>query len=158
MRKFLHILPAFGLALALMGMVPHSVAHAQAQSPHVALYALCSDLPNNTDCNNRDPIQQGCNDANVYSVYKTYFTGGYVELRYSPDCETNWSRVTSTVGNATITADIYRESGVDGGALHYSYTAGGTTLAYTNMVFAPNNKAYACGTINGHSGCTPTSA
>ncbi|NJO81708.1 MAG: DUF2690 domain-containing protein [Blastochloris sp.] len=57
-------------------------------------------------CNGKDPIAMGCaNDA--YTVTSAEITSngstiGRVDLRWSPSCQTNWSRVVSYVGGTNM--------------------------------------------------------
>lgn len=75
---------------------------------------------------------------------------GKVELRYSPSCATNWCRVTSLIGAASLAGSVKRQS--DG--VTCKYKLDNTTLIYTDMVYAKDLKAQACGSVNGHSACT----
>ncbi len=48
---------------------------------------LCSIVPNDGNCNNQDPIDQGCN-GDAYTVTTADIIGlAKVELRYSPKCQ-----------------------------------------------------------------------
>jgi hypothetical protein len=112
-----------------------------------ALAATCSG----NGCNGQDPAATGC-ASDGYTVASAPVTDPYgrvgtVELRYSPKCGTNWSRVTMSVATenvATIMAIIERSDG-----LHYDYGWSGRAPAglqiYGDMVYAPTTSARASG-------------
>jgi Protein of unknown function (DUF2690) len=58
-------------------------------------------------CDDHDPAVTGCADASSYTVETANITDptgaviGYVEVRYSPTCKTNWGRVTGFGAYAT---------------------------------------------------------
>ncbi len=106
-----------------------------------ALRAACSG----NGCNNIDPATTSC-PTGAYTVQtKTIYRNGtttpigYVELRWSPSCQTNWSRVTRTDGAYAegMYATIKRYSN---NVLVNSYTKfkSGSTQMWSNMVYAPN--------------------
>jgi hypothetical protein len=89
-------------------------------------------------CDNRDPIASGCNDARTYTVasdpLKYDASGsviGWLDLRYSPTCGTNWSRVRSNVGVQYLMMCIRRknETGL--------CSDGNYSTGWSNMVYAP---------------------
>ena len=102
-------------------------------------------------CNGLDPIATGCaSDAITVPVDggTVSFRTGTIELRYSPTCGTNWGRVTSSVGNAQLTVSIRRKDGL------FYLTVGNGTLLWSQMVYAPNVKAKACGSAGHYEDCT----
>ncbi len=113
--------------------------NSQSTSPN----ATCSASPNEANCNNQDPVKQGCNDG--YTVSTASFAQGKVELRYSPTCKSNWAKVTNFTGNGYTFAQIMREDGKS-----YSYDSYSSTV-YTNMVYSPVLKAKASGKACGSS-------
>ena len=114
----------------------------------------CANNPNDANCNGQDPINQGCN-ADAYTVSNGTVNIkdsqntviGYIELRYSNKCKSNWTRVTSLIGSKTLWARIERDDG-----LNYTFQINNTNTLYTDMVFAPVRKALAQGAflINNH--------
>jgi hypothetical protein len=82
-------------------------------------------------------------------VQTAVFSNSFVELRYSPTCGTNWGRVFSKVGPASLTIRIQRSDG-----LTYTFSGGNFNFAFVAMVFAPQVAARACGGVGGISGCT----
>lgn len=130
------------------------------------------------NCDYQDPIAEGCNQ-DAYTVGASTIDDaqgnqlGYVELRWSPSCQTNWARVTSTSGAIydprVMRVEIVRSSD---GAYEYLDTDGnqgngnnqggvdstgnttyqGTTVLYTDMLYSPISPASAIGTIDGHNG------
>ncbi len=102
-------------------------------------------------CDYLDPIATGCANGSEYTVYTANISGGRVELRWSPVCQTNWARVTSTIGATCLYGAVQRQS--DGATASYSLC--GTTSLYTDMLYSPG-PARACGDVNNRGlGCTP---
>ncbi len=105
----------------------------------------------------KDPKDKHC-DTDAYTVEKgtaeikddSGKVIGKVELRYSPRCKTNWCRVTSLIGAASLAGNVKRQSD----NFTCEYKLDNTTLMYTNMVTAPHVKAQAYGNVNGHSAYT----
>lgn len=128
---------------------------------------LCSGF----GCDLQDPIAMHCVDDSY--VVGTAIIGdsaekGYVDLIWSPSCQTNWARVTSTIGPIynphVMSVQISRASdgasefldtngqltsslggGAGGGGFGPSYQ--GTTTLYTDMLYSPG-PAVATGTID----------
>lgn len=98
-------------------------------------------------CDGLDPNATGCstgaNDtASTYLYNASGSIVGLLELRYSPTCGTNWSRVTSYVGIHNLYARVTRQS--DG----RSYAdVGNYQIIWSNMVYAYNIIACAAGEI-----------
>ena len=85
--------------------------------------ASCYDHPSATNCNGTNPHTVGC-ATDAYTVFNAQTpiydqtNGaliGYLELRYSPHCGTNWARTTFT-NPAYITPLYQRDTYVSGGA------------------------------------------
>jgi hypothetical protein len=147
MRRFFILLLPVMLLIALFGtfsQVATSYAHtAQPQRPHVT----CSGA----GCNGLDPEATGCaNDAYTVKVKggTVSFRTGRIELRYSPTCGTNWGRVTSTIGSAQLTVSIRRDDGL------FYFAVGSGIQMWSPMVYAPNSKAKACGSVGNFGDCT----
>jgi hypothetical protein len=102
-------------------------------------------------CNGGNPQTSGC-AASAYTVYHTlygiyHFTSlfGYVELRYSTGCGSNWSRVTVSYGPAEqVNAGIYNNVG-DSPQGNCYWDAWG---AYSCMLGGAAESDYADGSIN----------
>jgi hypothetical protein len=94
-------------------------------------------------CNGIDPSTTACpNDAftaQTRSIYRNTDNKyiGYVELRWSPTCKTNWARVTRTDGYYLegMDAMVTRYGGTP--VQQFSSHAGYTTI-WSNMVYAPS--------------------
>lgn len=122
-----------------------------------------------TNCNDLNPqgmCSQGAQtiiSASILNTY-TFVIWGLVELRWSPTCGTNWSRVSSYVGSqVTLDAQIrhpgYPPYDIDGD--YENYTSGfqtNTTQTWSNMVYSPDDPVEAIGIITKGgqaSGCAP---
>lgn len=114
---------------------------------------LCSQQPNDQNCNHQDSVKQDCNDdaSTVLVANISDNSGkviGEVDLRWSEKCKSNWARVVSNIGTAPISATVTRQS--DG--LRETYSSNQDSTIYTNMVYSPGS-AKACGVINGYQNC-----
>lgn len=89
---------------------------------------------NGAACNGQDPVVSGCDigATTLKTVKKGILWPIYVDQRFSPTCNTRWSRFRSNVGQPT-TATIIRNDG-----LTYSFYHNGT-LNYSDMVYCPRN-------------------
>ncbi|TMF45805.1 MAG: DUF2690 domain-containing protein [Chloroflexi bacterium] len=153
MRRFFPLLIGAVLVAALfVGTAYASVNKTNTNAnvsttPHLLPRVTCSG----DGCNGLDPEQAGC-AADAYTVKvsggKVSFRTGYVELRYSPTCGTNWARVISTVGNAQLTVSIRRKDGL------FYFSVGSGTRLWSPMVSAVNVKAKGCGSANHYEDCT----
>jgi hypothetical protein len=101
-------------------------------------------------CDNVDPIASGCSaDAYTVTSGRVYDFNhgnqylGIVELRYSPKCGTNWTRVTSAIGVTYLQAIVQR---FYVNPIYYN-DQGNYTSVWSNMVYAPSTKACSAGTI-----------
>lgn len=130
--------------VAALAAVPAAQASAQPAAPQVT----CSGY----GCDHQDPAATGCS-AGSYTVTSAPITigstvYGTVELRWSPTCQTNWSRVTVASGGSNPNAwwryaDVYRQSPYAYDL--FSYNGSGSPV-YGNMLYAPGC-ASASGTI-----------
>lgn len=141
MRRFFKVLLAATLLAALFaaytGVSRISASTAQQLLP------TCSG----NGCNNLDPISTDCaNDA--ITVSTVTFRTGIIQLRYSPNCGTNWGRVLSTIGNTQLWVSIRRDDG------RFYFTVGSGTRLWSPMVFARNVKARACGSAGHFEDCS----
>ncbi len=102
-RRFARIALILALFTALVGgTVVLAVA-----SP--AMAATCSG----NGCNGLDPIATGCQNSYTQLVGSSEIKNGsthygWIDLRYSPTCGTNWSRVRSDIGTQNLEAFIIR--------------------------------------------------
>ncbi len=95
-------------------------------------------------CDNLDPEQTGCANG-AYTVTSVATPEEVIQMRYSPQCGTNWSRVESKGNNNDVYLVLIQR--IDGVA----YGTKGLTgpVAWSRMVYAPTVKARACASING---------
>lgn len=104
---------------------------------NAAATATCS----HNGCNGQDPQTTGC-VVGAYTVQTATTPSLIIQLRYSPKCGTNWSRVISKQGSSHLFATIVRND-----RRSYVRSFGFSTLVYSQMVYAPIAKAQACGRI-----------
>jgi hypothetical protein len=125
------------LAAALTSVSIVTVTSTPAQAATCSGYGCDGLDPNATGCS------AGANDTGSTYLYNASGSiVGLLELRYSPACGTNWSRVTSYVGVRGLYARVTRES--DG----RSYAdVGNYQVVWSNMVYAYNITACATGEI-----------
>jgi hypothetical protein len=76
-------------------------------------------------CDGDDPAASGCS-ADAYTVTNAWgWSGGvrlHVELRWSPHCQTNWSRVTSGPWTYLEALAQYRDGSWGRGTEHFQFT------------------------------------
>jgi Protein of unknown function (DUF2690) len=101
-------------------------------------------------CDGRDPVQTGCS-AGAYTATTGYAyrsgqprfgdNGIVIELRYSPKCGTNWTRILFTGPAAPwvgVNIEVVRSNGAGiNGPKPWPYT-GRTQTLWGNMVYAPS--------------------
>lgn len=124
-------------------------------------------------CDFQSPVSTGCS-RDAYTVGRTYIDGGYVDLRWSPTCQTNWARTTSTSGvikypSRLMSAHIIRQDNMSQDSDEWVYNDGlvatdqpgrtpssqefhrrpfkHITQLYTDMLYAPQIPTAACGQI-----------
>lgn len=107
-------------------------------------------------CTGQKPELTGCDrDARTIrtGAVVDHVTGrqvGTIELRWSPHCQTNWARVTSGVGVASLAATVTRDDGTAEAITFHG------TSTWSPMVFVGDNgrtaKAQATGWVNRASG------
>ncbi|MGV9611652.1 DUF2690 domain-containing protein [Nocardia xishanensis] len=82
-------------------------------------------------CSGQDPLASGC-AAGAYTVAvgNVYGTGGtqYVEIRWSPTCQTNWAR--SNIVSSQIKA-------VQEGGYTQGYSTNNGSQAWSKMIYSP---------------------
>ncbi len=147
MRRFFTLLVPAALLAALLaasgGIARTYASAAQPQWLHVTCIG--------NGCNGLDPETTGC-AGDAYTVRvpggTASFDTGSIELRYSPTCGTNWGRVLSSVGFTRLTVSIRRDD-----KLFYFAVRSGTRW-WSPMVYAPNEKAKACGSAGHFGDCT----
>ena len=116
----------------------------------------CYNVPNEQTCNGKYPEDVGC-DQDAYTAVSRYIYPwggvydpttpvGLVELRYSPHCGTNWSRVTSYIDSTEMNAAIkYDDCG--GNFLYRNYQFQGPNQIWSPMIYAPVRNAAAWGDV-----------
>ena len=147
MRRIRLFLFSTVLLATLVGMAVFSgvstVAASAAQHSHPQV--TCSGK----GCNGKDPQLTGC-VVGAFTVQTAVLPDFFVQLRYSPRCGTNWSRVISRSGTAHLIATVQR---IDG--LTYARSFGFSTLVYSQMVYAPVARERAYGRVGSSVGaCT----
>jgi hypothetical protein len=127
---------------SLIGVVAFLVVFGgagQAGAAPIGATATCSGY----GCDYQDPIATGCSAGanNTASAAVTYggVNYGTVELRWSPTCQSNWSRLTINAGSSNPNGywrgvDVYRQSPY---ALAYFDYYGTGSQVYGNMLYSP---------------------
>lgn len=129
--------------------------------PHAQARALSYGCSGN-GCTGQDPVAMGCADSTSYVVETQPIrdsagaTLGYVQLKYSGGCGTNWAKVYTADGQAhSIQGQVQRDDGVQE---CWPTNCGWTTQSgiYTDMVYAPTgvHTARACGGVSTWAFCT----
>jgi hypothetical protein len=137
------------LAAVFMALVVAALGVAVTSSPSYA--ASCSGY----GCDGTDPSATGCSVSSS-TILTTHYAGGLLELRWGPNCQTNWARFTAA-DNATYSVWVTRLSdGVWAGnglynPLTFSNNQGNG--AYTDQVYSPG-AASACVQSPQHGGQT----
>jgi len=125
-----------GVAGALMMAIGSMAAVASTASA-----ASCSG----NGCNGTDPIATGCSSG-ATTVLNGHYAGGLLELRWSPTCQTNWTRFTPA-DNDTYSIWVTRLSDGEwaGDGLEHAYTFSGANGVshYGDQVYSPG-PASAC--------------
>lgn len=88
-------------------------------------------------CSGKDPSSTGC-AADAYTAAAVDFTGGRLEVRYSPTCKTNWSRLQIYPGGfayhlAAVQDTGYRQD------VDWAASVGEGTY-WTPMIYSPVHK------------------
>ncbi|MFD3427313.1 DUF2690 domain-containing protein [Nocardia fluminea] len=112
------VLLAAAAVLAFTGLVAHAPA-----SHAVSCYG--------DYCSGQDPLSTGCaGDAYTVAVGNVYGTGGtqYVEIRWSPTCQTNWARSNIVTSNMKA---------VQEGGYTQGYSSNNGSLAWSRMIYSP---------------------
>lgn len=119
----------------------------------------CWDAPSSGNCNGLDPAtvldggNRCSNDAVtvISAVAYDSFNGNedlLVEERWSPHCQTNWTRVTSYMGNRTVSlrTDLFAQSH---SSIDYNSSCGSScTSLWGPMYYAPSEQVNSQGTIS----------
>lgn len=96
-------------------------------------------------CNGLDPVATGCSNGS-YTVLSGRYAGGLLELRWGPDCQTNWARFTPA-DNATYSIWVTRlsdgEWAGDGLEHVYTFSNGSGVAHYSDQIYSPG-PASAC--------------
>lgn len=159
MKKFFVILPVIVLMAILIGATPafaqatsgrlsqgnHPTAHSYSSTP-----GLCSY------CDGRDPLTfigphgVPCENDQAKPLQTINVTGGQVTLWWSGGCGTNWAETNENSTTYIADAHVIRADGHDQRTILAGYND-----IWTLMVYAPNQTAQACGSINNWAGgCT----
>jgi hypothetical protein len=156
-------LGALGVAilLGILSVLPLA-GSANAARP-TAPATTCHDTPSNQpsqkikNCDRVDPIAGGCS-GDAYSVpgFVRSNSWGTVELRWSPSCQTNWTRFTA--GYSSVW-DISVERQATSSQTHLRVgdvvNVNGGSWWYTNMVYAPGPAQACTNDVNSDNGtCT----
>ena len=110
----------------------------------------CLSKPSTSTCDGQDPYTAGC-AADVVDLVTPKTVGSTtVRLRYSPKCQSAWSRVDwygLTPPVPSIKACVYRKVLTTNSP---QCTTVGSTNAYSNILFLGRTtyKGYATGTVN----------
>ena len=145
MRLVLFSMALLVLLFGLTAMVAYAQMTTHAQAAHNSHVQVTCSV---TGCNGRNPQTTGC-AADAYTVLTAVFSDAFVQLRYSPTCQSNWGRVISRVGANFLSTRVQR---IDG--LTYTFGGGNFNYAWSVMVYAPVMKARACGGVQVIEGCT----
>ncbi len=116
----------------------------------------CYNSPSQPNCDGDSPSTSGCS-ADAYTVQTATITDptigpiGYVDLRYSPHCKSNWGRLRSLITSSQqITYHIQVTRPSTGTTMPYQVTTSqGSVVIFDAMVYAPTVCAYAYGWIGG---------
>jgi Protein of unknown function (DUF2690) len=152
--RLILVIPLLALLVAVSVVRPTGTVHAHSLDTCVG-----------TGCNGRDPQTYGC-DANTSTIYNIIlgdynaYQMGNLEMRWSNNCLTNWTRLTEYVGCGTLPggendcvtawkAKLYYSPGycqfyyyADG-----SYGAGTGSSIWTPQYYAPNSPVDSYGSI-----------
>jgi hypothetical protein len=92
-------------------------------------------------CSGRLPEQTGC-AADAVTVSATNFSGGRLELRWSPTCKTNWARLQIYSGGFAYTLSAVQDTGY---AQNVQWPAGtpGPGTYWTPMIYSPVHRVQA---------------
>ncbi|MFD2416796.1 DUF2690 domain-containing protein [Amycolatopsis pigmentata] len=133
---------SLGIALSLTG-----TAHAAPPAPAQTCHDTPSDRPDlkTANCDSQDPVAGGCSaDASTVPGFTRSYSWGTIELRWSPSCQTNWTRFTAGY-SAVWDISVERQQTKTQKHLRVNNVvnvAGGGQW-YTDMVYAPG-PAQAC--------------
>ena len=149
------------LLVAGFTILPKGTAHAFSGKSSQVTDVTCSG----TTCNNTDPVVTGCSaDATTLLSSSLNYNGqqiGEVDERYSPTCQTYWSKVElySSDNNAwTLTAQECTDD--YGGYCADPYSSNTVSEVYSNQLYLSTSSvcAEAFGYISDSSGNPITSA
>lgn len=165
MRRFVTI--AVVLLLLVAGAIGLAASQSSTSMPQMTLAARVGCYGD--WCSGRDPQSTGCSadGQTVASTTVTYteltpgvdppsreIEVGWLDLRWSPTCKTNWSRLTlygsAPFSEVVVTQDTgytqsYRTTGWTGRS--------GVGTYWTNMIYSPHRAAYSSITCSNLPGC-----
>ena len=151
------LITVFSLCIFVLPLSAHAAsvprhtnqATAKVQVPQVPLASACETYHNETYCDGTSPNDTGCSAANVFTPEVANIKNasgtviGQVQLRASGTCQTNWAKVVSYIGNATI----YTQVATQDNRVEYA-TDYGVSSAYSPQLWTNTIQAYAYGCIN----------
>lgn len=129
----------FGAPIGTLAMMLVLGGAGQASAAPVGVAATCGGY----GCDNQGPAATGCSAGsnNTASAAVTYggVSCGTVELRWSPICQTNWSRLTIGAGGSNPNGywrgvDVFRQS--PAGSAYFDHYGSGSPV-FGNMLYAP---------------------
>ncbi|GAB3972982.1 hypothetical protein GCM10029978_051310 [Actinoallomurus acanthiterrae] len=155
------LVPTIGMLAFAGASIPAGAASQASASAYAPATETCYTNANKARCDKTDPESTGCaKDAYTVSSStlwfhntrgdKTVAADATVELRYSPRCQTNWSKVTVHSGAANlVTVKVCRGDGSTDCTDEYSAYS---SYAYSDQLYAPNVTAVAYGSCCGGNG------
>jgi hypothetical protein len=100
-------------------------------------WAQCRNNPSAANCDNKDPQAQGCNWDAITLAQRPVCGPVVVELRYSPSCQSKWTKAYTTNGAlAYMRARVHRNGAPlcwPGNCQSFVWTNG----IYTSMFYSP---------------------
>jgi hypothetical protein len=140
------LVSALAFALSACGAADEPLSEEEVATAQSALTSCTG-----AGCNGLDPSTTPCASGATTVATKPIYRNntniqiGYVELRWSSTCGTNWARVTRTDGAYAegMYATVTRADGLSYTDFHTGYTT-----IWSRMVYAPNACAKARGLID----------
>ena len=123
---------------------------------HLPSDQSCSAQPSDLNCDGQFWYNQGCDDGNLIASVPTGDDTS-INLVYSAKCQSNWAVEFDPDAQhfCNVYVQIMRSDGLSCDNSSPGCAIGVSTELDTQMVYAPNLTAQACGSINGgHQQCT----
>jgi hypothetical protein len=141
-RLVVAIVSAVGLSLGLLGMLGPTAAHAATliDQPQACYQYSCDGLDPSFSFEVNTSPHAYCADGSS-PVYGVNILGGYLELRWGPNCQTNWARFTPG-DNDLYHLYVERDDNppaIAGNGLGRDYIFSGAqgVTQYTDQVYSP---------------------